>query len=384
MERGNGSKPKLRIVSSKQFVADFEPPDYLIDGVVMRRFLYSLTGRTGKGKTSIALLIAMCKALGRPLGDHRMEKGRVLYFAGENPDDVRMRWLAMSEHLKFDVDTIGVHFIAGTGSISSDIGAIDKRVRDLRGVDLVIIDTNAAYFEGDNENDNVGAGGHWRMLRDLLDLEGGPCVISLCHPHKSASDDALLPRGAGAVIAEVDGNLTCVKEGDFVRLHWFGKHRGPSFDPLHFELSTVTAERVKDSKGRHIPTVIARALNAEDYHERASAAESNNARVLAVMRDNPGASMRDIAKALGWVSDDGQPQTSKVHRVVKKLLDGELVVKRGTQYELTAKGEKTAGTPGDDNDDDAKRSRNGARKRSNGGTVLGGNARNTGRSKWNT
>jgi hypothetical protein len=47
---GGSESRRLRIVSSKDFVADFEPPDYLIDGVVMRRFLYSLTGRTGKTK----------------------------------------------------------------------------------------------------------------------------------------------------------------------------------------------------------------------------------------------------------------------------------------------------------------------------------------------
>jgi hypothetical protein len=184
-------------------------------------------------------------------------------------------------------------------------------------VDLVIIDTNAAYFEGDNENDNVGAGDHWRMLRELLKLKGGPSVISLCHPHKGASDDALMPRGVGSVIAEVDGNLTCVKEGDFGRLHWYGKHRGPSFDPLHFQLGSVTAECVKDSKGRYIPTVIARALSAPDYHERASAAHEGNARVLAAMEDNT--SIGDIAKALGWVSKDGEPAKSKVYRIMQKL-----------------------------------------------------------------
>jgi hypothetical protein len=381
MTRAEQSKPKLRVVSSKQFVADFEPPDYLIDGVVMRRFLYSLTGRTGRGKTALALLIAMCKALGRPLGDHQMEAGRVLYFAGENPDDIRMRWLAMSEHLKFDVDKIGVYFVPGTGSISGDMAAIAARIEAIGGVDLVIIDTNAAYFEGDNENDNVGAGDHWRRLRDLLELEGGPCVISLCHPTKNASDDALMPRGAGAVIAEVDGNLTCVKEGDFIHLHWYGKHRGPGFDPLHFEVCGVTAERVKDSKGRPIPTVIARAMSAPDYHERATAAEDGNARVLAAMEEH--SSIADIATALGWVSKDGEPQKSKVHRVMQKLLEGEFVRRNGTAYERTLKGEKAAGTASDANGDDAKRTRKRYRKRSNGGTILGGKSTNTGRSKWN-
>src|SRR5262245_45675118 len=36
---------------SSRFVADFVPPDYLIDGLLQRRFCYSLTAPTGAGKT---------------------------------------------------------------------------------------------------------------------------------------------------------------------------------------------------------------------------------------------------------------------------------------------------------------------------------------------
>ena len=36
-------------------------------------------------------------------------------FAGENPDDVRARWLAMSQQMDFDVETIkGTSFPAGS------------------------------------------------------------------------------------------------------------------------------------------------------------------------------------------------------------------------------------------------------------------------------
>ena len=44
------------IVSSKQFIANFVPPDYLIEGLLQRRFIYSFTGLTGAGKTAIGLL----------------------------------------------------------------------------------------------------------------------------------------------------------------------------------------------------------------------------------------------------------------------------------------------------------------------------------------
>ena len=77
------------VKSSAEFVRGFVPPDYAIDGLVQRRFLYSLTAPTGHGKTAIALLFAASKALGRSVGNRDVDPGRVLYLAGENPDDVR-------------------------------------------------------------------------------------------------------------------------------------------------------------------------------------------------------------------------------------------------------------------------------------------------------
>ena len=55
------------IQSSGEFVKDFTPPDYLIDGLLQRHFIYSLTGPTGSGKTAMALRLGMHVALGLPL-----------------------------------------------------------------------------------------------------------------------------------------------------------------------------------------------------------------------------------------------------------------------------------------------------------------------------
>ena len=98
------------IRSSAEFTAGFVPPDYLVDGVLQRRFCYALTATTNTGKTAILLLITALVALGRPIGDRDVSQGRVLFLSGENPDDVRMRWIAMSQQLDFDIGTIDVNF----------------------------------------------------------------------------------------------------------------------------------------------------------------------------------------------------------------------------------------------------------------------------------
>ncbi|MGY4598127.1 hypothetical protein ACVWXL_005873 [Bradyrhizobium sp. GM22.5] len=38
-----------------QFVRDFVPPDYVVDRIFQRRFYYSMTAKSGGGKTAAAM-----------------------------------------------------------------------------------------------------------------------------------------------------------------------------------------------------------------------------------------------------------------------------------------------------------------------------------------
>jgi RecA-family ATPase len=95
----------------------------MIEGIIQQRRIYSLTGKTGDGKTALQLYLAYLIATATMLGEREVERGRVLYLAGENPDDVRARWIAMSDALGFDVDTVDVHFVEGVFSVS---GLLDR------------------------------------------------------------------------------------------------------------------------------------------------------------------------------------------------------------------------------------------------------------------
>jgi RecA-family ATPase len=181
--KANGGGDRLGpILSSGAFVAGFQPPDYLIKRMVQRRFFYSLTARTGDGKTPLAMLLTACTALDQPFAGRAVNGGAVLYFAGENPTDVQMRWIAMPERLSFDVAAIPVHFVPGVLSIPDIMRQVRDLAEDVGGLALVIIDTTAAYFDGEDDNSNVQAGSHARSLRALTGVPGGPCVIACSHP----------------------------------------------------------------------------------------------------------------------------------------------------------------------------------------------------------
>ena len=335
----NNDQAASIIQSSGQFTRDYSPPDYLVDGLLQRRYCYSFTARTGVGKTALALLFAAHVALGLPLGDREIDQGRVLIFAGENPDDVRARWIAMSQQMDFNVDTIDVHFVPGRFKISELIERIRKEMEDLGGAALLIIDTSAAYFEGDDENDNVQLGAHASRMRELR-IPGGPCSLINCHPTKNAADDNLLPRGGGAFLNEVDGNLAARKDDMAVELHWQGKFRGPEFAPMNFMLKSVTHERLKDSKGRLISTVVASYLTDQAQQEMAKVARSDEDLLLEAVGKDGGASISDLAILLDWRTSKGDAYKSKVHRVLARLKKYKLIVEERGKYTVSDKGKK--------------------------------------------
>jgi AAA domain-containing protein/bifunctional DNA primase/polymerase-like protein len=330
------------IVSSAGFLAGFVPPDYLIDGILQRRFCYSFTAPTGSGKTAIALLLSVHVALGRSIGEAFVERGRVLYLAGENPDDIRMRWLAAARKLDFDSETIDVHFLPGVFKISEIYPRIHAEVTKIGPVALVVVDTSAAYFEGDDENGNVQMGTHARRLRSLVSLPGEPCVLVACHPVKNAAADNMVPKGGGSFLNEVDGNLTGAKTDSVVTLHWQGKYRGPDFAPIPFQLHTVTTDQLKDSKGRLIPSVVALPLSEDERGEADANSRRDEDNLLVTINGGGRRSMADLALVLGWLTNNGKPYKARVQRAADRLKKGKLVKLERNTLVLTPAGKKEA------------------------------------------
>jgi AAA domain len=314
----SNEQPTL-IKSSRDFVAGFVPPDYLVDGLLQEAFLYSLTGATGAGKTAITLRLAASVALGVVLANRETKKRRVLYLAAENPVDVRMRWIALAQQMDFDADAVGVYFVEGSFRISQMGDKLKEEAARVGGdFGLVIIDTGPVFYEGDDENNRTQQGRHAEMLRGLIDIiPGRPAVIANVHPVKNAAADNLLPAGGGNFLNQVDGNLTAAKTDNTTELHWQGKFRGVEFAPMHFMLRTVTHDRLKDSKGRLIPTVVCDWISDGAKEEIKKQRVNDEDRLLQFIQSDPKASLADLATKMDWKLFNGEPNKMRVSRTVK-------------------------------------------------------------------
>jgi hypothetical protein len=336
-----GERPPPALISAWQFVAGFRAPEYVIDGLFQRGRLYSFTAPTGHGKTAVSLCLDIHMATGRDLAGRAAEQGNIVYFAAENPDDVKARMILMADRLQLDLSSLPLHFVEGGFNFTDWGDHIRHEVERIGGALSVTVDTGPAFQAAcgfPDENDNMQALHFALKLRDLTKLPGNPMVLVPTHPIKNAAKDNLLPRGGGAFLNEMDGNFTLWAEGEreTTEMHWAGKLRGPAFDPIAFALEKGTCADLVDVKGRHIASVFAYQVDqrrAESAHARQR--EDEDA-VLVVMHQAPDRTLASWAELLGWTSPTtGEPLKMRVHRALDRLKSEKLATQKRDRWILT-------------------------------------------------
>jgi hypothetical protein len=323
--------------TARDFCAAYEPVSYAIEPFVRSSSLYTITAKTGTGKTALGLAIALAVATGRPdiLG-REVSFGRVAYVAAENPDDLRMRLMVAAYQLNIDLDELGDRLVILEYRVSPE--ELVKRLQAQAASQpfaLVIIDTLAAFFDGNDSNDNVQGGEFVRRLRPLTQIGGKPSVLVPAHPVKNAADDNLVPYGGGAILNEVDGNLTLSLKSGLISLHWQGKIRGVDFEPIFFRSELCGSPDVTDIKGRQVMLPVFRPASAETCEKRQTQDNDDGLKLLRVMLENPGGTIRDWSTAIGR-------SVSTVHGKLLALKREKLVEDILGKWTLTPKGRKAA------------------------------------------
>ncbi len=338
------------VLTVSEFLAVHVAPDYVVDGLFKRGYLYSFTAMTGAGKTAIWLLIAEIasnRRRRRKLGPHEVEHVRVVYIACENAVDVQERLIGMEATMGFSRDDLDLLVIDKVFDLKKNLPRIRKEVEAFGGnVGLVVIDTSAAMFQGEDENSTTQMLEHAKTQRKLCELPGRPCVVALNHPTKHVpGPEFLLPRGGGAYLNEVDGNFTAwAHDGNLSTLSWAGKLRGPTFDPIEFRMKEIRTPKLVDSKGRQMPTVMAEIMTDTEVDAIQLTSKQQEDRLLTAMVGNQNGSLSDWAVERGWFQpkDKTAPYKALVQRVLTRLKNAGLVKKYGRSFSVTKPGKSAA------------------------------------------
>jgi hypothetical protein len=140
----------------------------------------------------------------------------------------------------------------------------------------------------------------------------------------------------------MDGNLVCVMREDVIELHWQGKLRGPDFDPIAFKLVKVKTDKLIDSNGRQVSTVIARAISADEQKTLEQGARRDEDTLLVAMLKHDGASIAALAGAAGWQMSSGAPYKTKVARLLRQLAKDRMAKCTRGSWKLTDAGKAEA------------------------------------------
>ncbi len=337
------SRGPVTIQTTAEFVGEWAAKPFVLKPILEQGRLYTATGPTGTGKTAIALLMALSIARGQELAGRRVRQCDVLFLAGENHEDVRTRWLTMLKLEGIDPDTVGVHFVGGRFSIEGHFETVKAHLEQ-HATGLVIVDTLQAFFDGDDSNSNEQMKALAHVLRRIANL--GPAVLVPAHPVKSVSRDRNVPYGGGALLNEVDGNLSLWGEPDSVELSWCGKFRG-SFEPITFALDVVEMPGVTDDDGDPIKTVKARAIGTIEAEQKAAAIDQMHRRLLFIVYDNRGASERALCDAYDRKYPEAPAKRSTLQRRLGDLEREKLVERTLGKWRLTGKGEDFIGVKND-------------------------------------
>lgn len=311
-----------------QAVRELLPPIYVLQQLIQKNHLYTLTARNNSGKTTWIVAVTRSVASGEPLGTLQSIKGRVLILSGENSADTNLKFRYLSEVEKVNLDNIDVLEMA----FELKNGGVERLMAELMSeYALVIVDSLQAYFGGGDFNSNADQLAHLQACRKLTQLRGNPAVIVLAHPTKSA--EILEPYGGGSLMNEVDGNLTLKLDGDVVTLHHTKLRQSP-FMPIHFQLNIVEMPNFEDNFGKQATTTLLTPLDSD----LASVIRNDNGKLSFQILDlllKRNLSKAELSKAI--FGDDEVKHTSKIYRLIGDLRSKKFLTDSG-DFELTAKG----------------------------------------------
>jgi hypothetical protein len=106
----------------------------------------------------------------------------------------------------------------------------------------------------------------------------------------------------------------------------------------------VTHQRLKDSDGRLIPTVIAEHISDQAQEDMAATARLDENKVLGFIWTHKDASYASIAVFMDWKLYSGKPHKMKAKRCVDSLIKAKLIKStRVGNYRVTPEGKKVLG-----------------------------------------
>lgn len=216
-------------------IANLPPPEPLIDGLLQRNSLAALYGRSGGGKSFLAVDWALCVATGSWWFGKKVHPGRVLYLAAEGAVGMGDRVEAWKSYrgvytagdiiwLPVAVDLLEPAAARALATVASELQPV-----------LVVVDTLNRSMPGGDENKS-GDMGRLVAAADNIRAATGACVLIVHHVGKAA--DAGL-RGHSSLEAALETSIELKTTDEVIEVQIAKQRNAPGGDKIRLQRVNV-------------------------------------------------------------------------------------------------------------------------------------------------
>lgn len=230
------------------------PPEYLIDGWLVVDTLAGMIGRSGSGKSFCALTMALCVASDKEFFGREVKAGPAFYLAGEGVAGLTRRAKAWAKVNGAALDTVPL-FIADrlpplTENVGAIVAAIGSMLAEHGPPRLIVIDTLARAFNGEDEN-SAAAMSQFVAALDRMRAElQGVTVLVIHH----TGHDGTRARGSSAYYAALDVEIMIERDkSDRVSMNNTKSKDAAPPDPMLFDLEPVEIDDGPASAALRLP-----------------------------------------------------------------------------------------------------------------------------------
>lgn len=324
---------------SGQEILEIDEASFLLPERLIRNEITSLYGDVKSGKTFLAILLALCCAIGREFWGQNFPSGGsdVVYYAAERPHQVRDRVEAACQFLGLTEIPPKLHLVFAKKSLKlqdeENLQILCQLVRDIQP-SLIIFDTYARMNNKDEDSKKESDINYDQLMKVLASSNAEPAGILVHHCGKTATKKM---RGSSALSAAV-GAIWMVDKGSngLIKLAMEECNAVENVDSIYFTIESVICK--PDRRTGEIRK-IGVAVQASAPHSTKNREE----RICQIISSSPSGevSASYVQVMLAEQGDEVSLQT--VNRHLKKMKEnGRIGVSGGSKnskYFLVRKGE---------------------------------------------
>lgn len=172
--------------------SSYEPPKWIVSNFISEASGTMLCAKSGKGKTWIAMTVALVAAKGSTVGLWEAPRAhKVLYLDGEmHPGDMKERLDLVNQSVPGDLDPGNFIFFSSVVSGESDIleSAFKAQVINTLNAgsfDLLVVDNLSSLMKSQNDENGSAWGDEWTNWMNDVTRGTGAAVFAIHHAGKA-------------------------------------------------------------------------------------------------------------------------------------------------------------------------------------------------------